>query len=106
MHTALVGNVLNCSLIVLSLFAAQSLARIVRMPMRGGAESNREGPWPECMGLSGEECRTLIQATASDLRGNVFIMPENSMYTMDFRTDRVRIFVDGDGIVVKSPHRG
>jgi hypothetical protein len=102
----LVGNVHRCSLIVLPLFASQSQASFVSMPMIGGAESKREGPWPECVGLSGEECRTLIQATASDVRGNVVIMPVDSMMTMDFRTDRVRIFIDGNGIVVKSPHRG
>jgi hypothetical protein len=93
-------------LIVLSLLTAQSQASIVRMPMIGGAESKREGPWPECVGLSGEACRTLIEATASDIRGNVSIIPEDYMVTMDFHTDRVRIFVDADGLVVGIPHRG
>jgi hypothetical protein len=76
------------------------------MPMIGGAESKREGPWPECVGLTGAECKILIEASGSDLRGHVQIIPEDMMVTMDFRTDRVRIFVDADGIVAKIPHRG
>lgn len=110
MHTALVRN--PCSSLLTDFlffvhFAAQSQASIVRMPLIGGTESKREGPWPECVGKSGEECKTLIEATgSSDLRGNIQIIPEDFMVTMDFRTDRVRIFVDGDGLVVKIPHRG
>jgi hypothetical protein len=77
------------------------------MPLIGGTEAKREGPWPECVGQTGAECKTLIEATgSSDLKGNVQIIPEDYMVTMDFRTDRVRIFVDGDGLVVKIPHRG
>jgi hypothetical protein len=77
------------------------------MPLIGGTESKREGPWPECVGKTGAECKTLIEATgSSDLKGNVQIIPEDFMVSMDFRTDRVRIFVDGDGIVDKIPHRG
>ncbi len=86
---------------------AQGQASIVRMPLIGGTESKREGPWPECVGKTGEECKTLIEATGSDdFKANVHIIPEDFMVTMDFRTDRVRIFVDGDGLVVKIPHRG
>jgi hypothetical protein len=106
MHTTFVWNIPHRSLIILSLMNTQRQASFVTMPMIGGAESKREGPWPECVGLSGEECRTLILATASDVRGNVVIMPQDAMMTMDFRTDRVRIFVNSENIVVKSPHRG
>jgi hypothetical protein len=88
-------------------FAAQSQASIVRMPLIGGTESKREGPWPECVGLTGAACKILIEATgSSDLMGNIQIIPEDYMVTMDFRTDRVRIFVDGDGLVARIPHRG
>jgi hypothetical protein len=36
----------------------------------------------------------------------VHVVPENSMVTMDFREDRVRIFVDGEGKVVSAPTLG
>lgn len=35
---------------------------------------------------------------------NAFI--KNAMVTMDFRTDRVRVFVDDEGKVVREPHLG
>lgn len=68
---------------------------------------NKEGPWPECIGQTGEACKALIEAMAGDdVRGNVFVLAENSLMTMDFRTDRVRIFVDSNGLVQKAPGRG
>ena len=76
------------------------------MPMIGGASTNREGPWPQCVGMSGDDCKHVIETYAEDVRGNVFIIPEDSMVTMDFRTDRVRIFVDGDNVVTQIPGRG
>jgi hypothetical protein len=110
MHTALVGIACSSLLTDFCFFihsTAQSQASIVRMPLIGGTESKREGPWPECVGKTGEECKTLIEATgSSDLKGNVQIIPADFMVTMDFRTDRVRIFVDEDGLVVEIPHRG
>ena len=66
----------------------------------------REGPWPECLGLGGTDCQRLIETYAEDVRGNVFIVPMDSFVTMDFRTDRVRIFVDESAIVTKIPKRG
>jgi hypothetical protein len=87
-------------------FVTQSETNIVRMPLIGGTEAQREGPWPACLGISGEECKTIIEANASDLRGNVKIIPQDSMMTMDFRTDRVRIMVDDDGLVTRIPQRG
>ena len=34
------------------------------------------------------------------------ILPENSMVTMDYIEDRVRIFTDGEGKVVRPPMIG
>lgn len=68
---------------------------------------NNEGPWPACIGMSGERCRAMIASMANDLEySNIFIVNQDSFVTMDFRTDRVRIFVDDDGIVVRTPSRG
>jgi hypothetical protein len=37
---------------------------------------------------------------------NVVIVPEGSAVTADYRTDRVRIFVDKKGIVIEIPRTG
>jgi hypothetical protein len=68
--------------------------------------STSEGPWPECVGKTGTECVAIIERVAPDVRGNVFVIPHGSMVTMDYRTDRVRVFVDEGGVVVQPPHRG
>ena len=106
----MIGNACSSLLTDVSLFlhsTAQSQASIVRMPLIGGTESKREGLWPECVGKTGEECKILIEATGSDdFKGNVHVLPEDAVVFLDFRTDRVYIFVDGDGLVVEIPHRG
>lgn len=63
-----------------------------------------EGPWKDCVGMKGEEAREKIQAEASDVK--VQIVPHDSMVTADYRTDRVRIFVDESGKVARAPNRG
>lgn len=74
--------------------------------MIGGASINREGPWPQCVGMDADECKRMIQTYASDVRGNVVILSEDAAVTMDFRTDRVRIFVDEKNVVTHIPGRG
>jgi hypothetical protein len=37
---------------------------------------------------------------------NVVIVPEGSAVTADYRTDRVRIVVDKNGIVIEIPRTG
>jgi hypothetical protein len=68
--------------------------------------SHREGPWPECKGRDGDVCCQLIEGYANDILGNCAVIPENSMVTEDFRTDRVRVFVDVDNLVTGIPNRG
>ena len=63
-----------------------------------------EGPWPECVGMQAEDCQTLILEEAPSL--NTYIIPEGSPVTMDYRLDRVRIFVDDANVVVSVPNRG
>jgi hypothetical protein len=78
---------------------------IVSQPIIGGSELRSKGPWPECVGKTGEECVKLIKGFADDL-SQVTIVPNGSMVTMDYRTDRVRVFVDEAGIVSQIPSRG
>jgi hypothetical protein len=56
--------------------------------------------WPELVGKNGQAAKaTIAQATAFTVQ----IVPDGSMVTMDVRTDRVRIFVDSDGNVIRPP---
>jgi Potato inhibitor I family len=75
--------------------------------MVGGSESKREGPWPECLGWTGSKCQRYVESYGDEkLRGHVHIVPAGSMVTMDFDTDRVRIYVDEADLVNKIPRRG
>jgi hypothetical protein len=64
------------------------------------------GPWPNCVGMTGEECKAFIEADSPDLKGRVYIIGPDMMVTMDYRLDRVRISVNETGIVESAPGRG
>lgn len=70
------------------------------------SSSHKEGPWPACKGMDGAACCALIEGYAVDIRGQCLIIPENSFVTMDFRSTRVRVFVDNDNVVTSIPSRG
>ena len=55
--------------------------------------------------MSGEACRSYILGITADL-GKVEIIPDGSMVTRDHRLDRVRVFVNSEGIVVTPPCKG
>lgn len=77
----------------------------VQMPKFGGMDTrNKEGPWPTCLGMSGEKCMELIASYDSDI--HIEILNKNEPVTTDFRPDRVRIFVDEYDIVTIIPSRG
>ncbi|KAL1545593.1 subtilisin inhibitor CLSI-I-like [Salvia divinorum] len=61
--------------------------------------------WPEVVGLTSEEAESKIkrEAVAGTI---VHAVPSDSFVTMDFRRDRVRIFIDSSGRVVKPPRIG
>merc|ERR1712151_1129178 len=69
------------------------------------AVEDDQGPWPCCLGLTGEECEVYIEGKAPDLT-EVSIILEGSVVTTDFVTTRVRIYVDENGIVTLVPRRG
>jgi len=60
--------------------------------------------WPELVGLKGEDARDQVKQQRPDVE--IQILPELGPVTMDFRPDRVRIFVDKDGKVVHAPNCG
>ena len=74
------------------------------VPMPKMSMAVRQGPWPKCVGMSGEDCEDYIKDNAEDVHTE--IVPQNSPVTEDFRVDRVRIFVDDEGVVVAAPKKG
>lgn len=60
--------------------------------------------WPEAVGLSGEEAQAKVKQDDPTIETQV--LNENAPCTRDFRPYRVRIFVNGEGVVVSPPRRG
>ena len=60
--------------------------------------------WPELVGMDGEAAKSQLESSVEPKQ--VFIVKENSMVTMDYRTDRIRVFVDGNGKVARPPMVG
>ena len=60
--------------------------------------------WPELVGQSGATAKQVIHDDEPSLA--VYVIPMNSIVTMDYRTDRVRVHVDDEGIVASTPRVG
>ena len=82
-------------------------SKIVPLPQIGGM-SGSHGPWPACLGTSGEECKDMIESSAKDVAGNVVVVTPEMKDSLqdDFDMHRVRVFVDSDGVVTEIPVRG
>lgn len=74
------------------------------VPMPKVSMPTKEGPWPKCVGMTGEDCVSYIESNTEGL--TIVIVPEGSVVTQDFRTDRVRVWVDAKDIVFAAPSRG
>eukprot|EP01040_Poterioochromonas_malhamensis_P010443 gene10443-11362_t len=57
--------------------------------------------WEHLVGRTGHEAKEMILKERSSL--HVHVVPANAMVTMDYRTDRVRIYVDSEGKVARAP---
>ena len=66
----------------------------------------QQGPWPKCLGMESSKCVKYIESLADDLRGHVDVISPDQMVTLDLNPHRVRVFVDGNGLVNKIPERG
>jgi len=60
--------------------------------------------WPELVGKPYAEAEAVIKRDAPELK--VSKVKPGSMMTMDYREDRVRVFVDNDDKVEKAPSLG
>lgn len=71
------------------------------------AEGEKAWPEKQLVGMTGEEAKVAVLAGSSTLmEANIHILPHDAMVTMDYREDRVRIFVGDDGKVVRQPKIG
>ena len=61
--------------------------------------------WPELVGQSGADAVAAITAARPDL-AQVVTVEEGGMMTMDFREARVRVTVNGAGVVTQPPTVG
>jgi Potato inhibitor I family len=75
---------------------------IVQMPRISMA--TKQGPWPTCVGMTGDDCIAYIEENTQEF--TIVLIPFGTMVTEDIQTDRVRVFVDSDGIVFQAPSRG
>jgi hypothetical protein len=80
--------------------------REVEAEASSSAKTSSSVSWTEqdMVGWSGADAKITILAEQPTL--HVFIVPENSMLTMDYSEERVRIIVDENGKVVRQPRVG
>jgi hypothetical protein len=71
--------------------------------LRAGKE--KSSSWPELVGLSGEEAKAILAGLYGD-KYMVQVVEFGDPTTMDYRTDRIFLFVDVDGMVMLTPTVG
>ncbi|KAA8516394.1 hypothetical protein F0562_016687 [Nyssa sinensis] len=72
-----------------------------------GSQEQLRGPkttWPEVVGLTVEEAERKIKEDMP--RAQFQVVPPNHFVTMDYRTERVRLFIDSSGNVSHPPRIG
>ncbi|MBA0560333.1 hypothetical protein Golob_017237 [Gossypium lobatum] len=60
--------------------------------------------WPELVGTNGESAKETIERENRNVKAVVLL--DGSPATMDFRSNRVQVWVDGNGLVVRAPTIG
>ncbi|KAJ0981574.1 hypothetical protein J5N97_009829 [Dioscorea zingiberensis] len=60
--------------------------------------------WPELLGKMGEKAVKIIERENNDV--HTIVLSEDSPVTKDFRFNRVRVFVNEDGVVTIVPRIG
>eukprot|EP00891_Asterochloris_glomerata_P002232 jgi/Astpho2/2232/Aster-x0101 len=71
-------------------------------PGTGATQTSGKQAWPEFVGQDGNTAKKAIEKEGY----TAFLVPEGSMMTMDYRTDRVRIHIDSGNKVIKTPKVG
>ncbi|CAF1059388.1 unnamed protein product [Adineta ricciae] len=64
-------------------------------------KEEKKHQWPELLGTNGQEAVNIIKKETGF--SQVVAIRAGSMVTMDYRNDRVRVYVDKNGIVTRTP---
>lgn len=89
--------------IIISISVPQASGSIVSMPMIG--MSNSRGPWPKCVGMTGDDCVEYVETSTENIHTTI-IKPSDSDKGKKFDENRVRIYVDEDDLVAIIPRLG
>ncbi|CAI7859613.1 unnamed protein product [Closterium sp. NIES-54] len=82
-------------------------AKKLRRPKQIAEETcSSKTSWPEVVGMTGEKARDYILTSMPECNWDVKIIPYGRPVTRDYRTNRVRIFVDTENIVRVLPNIG
>ena len=84
---------------------AVEASKIVPLPQIGGG-ALRGGPWPGCLGIEASNCVDIITSYAPKLEIEVIKADMVDEIADDFNPNRVRIYLDNDGLVAQIPARG
>ncbi|CAB9497375.1 expressed unknown protein [Seminavis robusta] len=79
--------------------------KIVPLPQIGGM-ALRRGPWPGCLGLEASKCVDIVTSYAPKVEIEVITLEMAEEVADDFNPNRVRIYLDEDGLVAQIPLRG
>ncbi|KAK6164529.1 hypothetical protein DH2020_001393 [Rehmannia glutinosa] len=60
--------------------------------------------WPELVGRNGEEAAAVIENENQNV--NAIVLKDGTPVTADFRCDRVRVWVNDYGVVIRAPTIG
>ncbi|CAL9023607.1 unnamed protein product [Prunus brigantina] len=71
---------------------------------RNGIVTKAPKAWPEVVGHSGEDAAAKIERENHNVRAIVIL--EGSPATKDLRCDRVRVWINRNGVVITPPHVG
>jgi hypothetical protein len=66
----------------------------------------RSTNWPDLVGMTGEEAKSELELLCGEETYNIIVLHVNSPTTRDYRSSRIRIFTDDEGIVTKVPRTG
>ncbi|PON83328.1 Proteinase inhibitor [Trema orientale] len=70
-----------------------------------GAAASNKSSWPELVGIQSEVAEKTIQKENPSVKA-VIVVPEGSFVTLELRRDRVRLWVDQQGLVTRVPNIG
>lgn len=61
------------------------------------------GPWPECIGWEGQDCKSYLETVTTD-SPKIAVTPSSK--EMEYNHHRVKVFISVEGLVMRVPMRG